>query len=201
MSIITAVIGKRNEIDSKYGIDPLLLTSDERASAHFLARTASGRIVRVSLPRGTDLQDGDVLAIEGHWAIVVTAAEEDLLFIQPGSDDIHWWAACYQLGNLHRPARFLDDGILTLGDPMVMQILAGLGVRVERVRRPFVGRRFGSAQGLHHGHTHDDGDQGHGAHHHDDNDHGGHLHADHGHDSHKHGDGHSHAHGAGKGSS
>jgi urease accessory protein len=172
MSIITAVIGHRHDIDPKYGLEPLLLTSEERASAHFVAKTVSGRSVRVSLPRGTDLQDGDVLAIEGDWAVVVTAAEEDLLLIQPGNDAIHWWAACYQLGNLHRPARFLDDGILTPDDPMAMQILAGLGVKVERVRRPFVGRRFGSAQGLHHhGHAHDEA--GHDHSHHDN----GHVHA------------------------
>jgi urease accessory protein len=188
MSIVTAVIGTLGGIDPKYGIDPLLLTSEERASAHFVAQTAAGRTVRVSLPRGTELQDGDVLTLEGDWAVVVKAAEEDLLFVRPGADAVAWWAACYQLGNLHRPVRFLAEGILTPSDPMAIQNMADLGVPFEKVRRPFIGRRFGAAHGLdHHGH----GDGGATAHAHS-HDHDGHHH-DHPHD-HDHGDGHDHHH-------
>jgi urease accessory protein len=189
MGIVTAVIGTLGGIDPKYGIDPLLLTSEERASAHFVAQTAAGRSIRVSLPRGTELQDEDVLALEGDWAVVVKAAEEDLLFIRPGADEIAWWAACYQLGNLHRPARFLPEGILTASDPMAIQNMKDLGVPFEKVRRPFVGRRFGAAHGL---------DHGHGSTHAHAYDHGG-VHQEHPHDhdhgdDHHHGDGHSHTH-------
>jgi urease accessory protein len=110
-----------------------------------------------------------VLLKEGQWAVVVRAAEEDLLLIRPKSDALEWSAACYQMGNLHRPARFLPDGILTPYDPMAAQMLSGLAVVVERVRRPFVGRRFGAAGAHHHhgeeapAHSHDDG-HAHGAH-------------------------------------
>jgi urease accessory protein len=68
-----------------------------------------------------------------------------------------WWVACYQLGNLHRPARFLDDGILTPYDPMALDILRRFDVVIESVNRPFVGKRFGAVQGHHH-HDHHHGD-------------------------------------------
>jgi urease accessory protein len=169
VGIITAIAGRLPDLAFTASIDPVELTSEERASAHFVAETASGRQLRVSLPRGTELQDGDVLALDGDTAVVVKAKAEDLLLIKPGSDRIAWWAACYQLGNLHRPARFREDGILTLYDPMALRIIRSLGVPVERIREPFVGRRFGAA-GAHHHHAQD-----HEAAH-------GHSHAAHGHD-------------------
>jgi urease accessory protein len=175
MAVITEVIGNEHDIDGKYGRDPLMLTSSQRASAHFAAETVAGRSVRISLPRGTELQDGDVLDIDGEWAIVVKAADEDLIFITPQEDPMLWWAACYQLGNLHRPARFLADGILTPYDPMALHMLRGFDIQVEQVRRPFVGRRFGAAQGHHHQdepapHSHS---HGHDHGHHHDHHHGG----------------------------
>lgn len=172
--MITEILGRGELATAGYGIDPLVLSSEERASGHFTAETASGRTVRVSLPRGVELQDGDVLLKEGQWAVVVRAAEEDLLLIRPKDDPLEWSAAGYQLGNLHRPARFLPEGILTPYDPMAAQMLSGLAVIVERVRRPFVGRRFGAA-GAHH-------------HHGDDHRHAGHSHGhEHGHDHDAHG--------------
>ncbi len=177
MAVITSIVGHGDIATAGYGIDPLVLSSEERASGHFTAETAAGRIVRVSLPRGTELQDGDVLLKEGQWAIVVRAAEEDLLLLRPGDDPLLWSAACYQLGNLHRPARFLPDGILTPYDPMAVQVLSGLAVAVERVRRPFLGRRFGAAGAHHHHH----GEVA-AAHDHDD----GHAHGAHGHAHHHH---------------
>lgn len=174
MAVITSILGRGELATAGYGIDPLVLSSEERASGHFTAETAAGRTVRVSLPRGTELQDGDVLLKEGQWAVVVRAAEEDLLLIRPKDDPLEWSTAGYQLGNLHRPARFLPDGILTPYDPMAAQMLSGLAVIVERVRRPFVGRRFGAA-GAHHHHGED-------AHGHD----AGHAHGALGHPHHHH---------------
>lgn len=152
MTVISKIWGKRSDLPENCGIDPLVLTSEERARAHFVAETASGRHVRISLERGAELQDGDVLLIDGNWAVMVSAAEENLLYLKPGNDPVLWWATCYQLGNLHRPARFLQDGILTQTDPMVLQLLRRLGADVREVCQPFVGRRFGAAD--HHQHSH-----------------------------------------------
>lgn len=188
--IITTIVGRLPDIVGARRIDPLELTSEERANTHFVAETASGRQLRVSLPRGTELQDGDVLALDSETAVVVKASAEDLLLIKPGNEPVSWWAACYQLGNLHRPARFRDDGIVTLYDPLALQIVRTLGVAVERIHAPFVGRRFGAA-GAHHQLPGDDLDHDHHHHHNHDHNHGhghahaavpGHRHGSHGHD-------------------
>ncbi len=163
--IISRVVGTTANLDPHFGIDPLVLTSEQRASGHFKAKTIAGREVRVSMPRGTELQDGEVLYYDRTWAIAVTVAEEELILLEPGSDPVLWAAACYQLGNLHRPARFLENGVLTPVDQMVVSQLRQLGIPFRLERRAFIGRRFGAAHG-HHVHAHDHGQaQGHGRQH------------------------------------
>ena len=159
MTVVTAVLGTvdslREHIESE---DPVLLNSEERASAHLVGRSQGGRNVRISLPRGTEINDGDVLALEGAVAVVARAAPEALYVVSPDAA-YDWGVAGYQLGNLHRPVRFSDDGMLTPADPMVADLLARLGIAFEERTMPFVGRRYG-AHGAHHHHDRHD-------HHHD----------------------------------
>ena len=79
MAVVTAVLGTvealRDRIESE---DPVLLNSEERASAHLVGRSEGGRAVRISLPRGTEINDGDVLAFDGTTAVVARAAPEAL---------------------------------------------------------------------------------------------------------------------------
>ena len=154
MTIVSAVLGTvetlRERIESE---DALLLNSEERASAHLSGRSEGGRAVRISLPRGTEINDGDVLALDGTTAVVARAAPEALYLVRPG-DAFNWGVAGYQLGNLHRPVRFSDEGMLTPADPMVADLLGRLGIAYEERTMPFVGRRYG-AHGAHHRHDHD----------------------------------------------
>ena len=154
MTIVTAVLGTvetlRERIESE---DAFLLNSEERASAHLAGHSEGGRSVRISLPRGTEINDGDVLALDGTTAVVARAAPEALYVVRP-DEAYDWGVAGYQLGNLHRPVRFSDEGMLTPADPMVADLLARLGIAYEERTMPFVGRRYG-AHGAHHRHDHD----------------------------------------------
>jgi urease accessory protein len=150
MSVITDVLG--NVADFKDRIreqDPLLLNSEERASPHMLGHTEGGRDLRISMPRGTELNDGDVLALDGDVAIVVQAAAEELFIVCP-NDALSWGVAGYQLGNLHRPVRFREGAMLTPADAMVADMLGRLDIPYERKTMPFVGKRYGSHTGGHH---------------------------------------------------
>ena len=154
MAIVSAVLGTvdslRERIENE---DALLLNSEERAGAHLVGRSEGGRAVRISLPRGTEINDGDVLALDGTTAVVARAAPEALYLVRPG-DAQGWGVAGYQLGNLHRPVRFSDEGMLTPADPMVADLLGRLGIAYEERTMPFVGRRYG-AHGARHRHDHD----------------------------------------------
>jgi urease accessory protein len=167
MDIVTQILGTVDEMAGRFEIeDPVLLTSDERASAHRLLRSRDGRSVRVSLPRQAELYDGDVLAIESNVAVVVRSAPEELLVISP-KDQLSWGVTGFQLGNLHRPVRFTEKAMLTPADPTVADVLTRLGIAFEWRTLPFVGNRYGA----HGDHGHGDDDHGHGSHSHGDHAH------------------------------
>jgi urease accessory protein len=150
MSVITAVLGRIADFEDRVREqDPLLLSSEERASPHMLGHTEGGRSLRISMARGTELNDGDVLALDGEVAIVVQAAAEELFVVSP-TDAYTWGVAGYQLGNLHRPVRFTEDAMLTPADAMVADMLGRLAIPYERKTMPFVGKRYGSHIGGHH---------------------------------------------------
>ena len=150
MTVITGVLGSVADLENQIREqDPLLLNSEERSSPHMLGHTVGGRDLRISMPRGTELNDGDVLALDGDIAIVVQAAPEELFVVSP-TDAFSWGVAGYQLGNLHRPVRFTEDAMLTPADAMVADMLGRTGIAFERKTMPFVGKRYGSHTGGHH---------------------------------------------------
>lgn len=155
MSIITSVIGTVSDLKGTFlHEDCLPLTSEGRSSAHMSALTEGGRRIRISLPRGTELNDGDVLARDGDTVIVVRAANEDLFSVAPQTARL-WGVAAFHLGNLHRPVRFSDDAMLTPADLMVADVLRESGIDFERIDAPFIGTRYGSYSGHDHHTDHD----------------------------------------------
>jgi urease accessory protein len=163
MAVITRVLGTVETLKGRFfSEDSLLLTSEERASPHMVGHSQGGRSLRISLPRESELNDGDVLVLEGDVAVVVRAAPERLFVIRPHGV-MAWGVAGFQLGNLHRPVRFTDDAMLTPADPMVADMFTRLAIPYEESLMAFVGRRYGSFTGHQHrhGHDHDHGDHGH----------------------------------------
>ena len=148
--VVTEVLGTMDGFKEKVkGFDRLLLTSEERSSPHLVGHTEGGRTMRLSLPRGTELNDGDVIAVEGDVAIVVAATPEELFVVSP-RDAVEWGVAGYQLGNLHKPVRFTHDTILTPADAAIADVLNGLKIPYDRRMTPFVGKRYGAYVGHHH---------------------------------------------------
>jgi urease accessory protein len=154
--VVEAVLGNLTELDRPVkAVDELDLTAEERERAHLRARSRGNREFIISLPRGAELHDGDVVYVEGGVAVVVVAAPEDVLEVSPRTPR-EWALAAYQLGNLHRPARFLPDAILTPYDRSSAEMLRALGVVTRRVQRGFVGERCRALTNHRHGHPHSD---------------------------------------------
>lgn len=153
--VIDSVVGRLADLKSEVKVvDPLELTAEQRQRPHFRLCTKSGTEVFVSLPRGTELQDGDVIHLLQGVAVVVQAATEDLLEVSPRSAR-EWGVVAYQLGNLHREVRFLEAAMLTAYDDSTEQVLRTSGVAYKRVQRSFGGNRYGTHTGEHsHGHGH-----------------------------------------------
>ena len=149
--LVTEILGNVDDLQDKVkGFDRLFLTSEERSSPHLLGKTEGGRNIRISLPRGTELNDGDVIGLDEDIAVIVAAADEDLFVISPNSP-IEGGIAGYQLGNLHRPVRFAENNkILTPFDPIVSDVLDQLRIPYKRLKLPFIGKRYGAHKAHHH---------------------------------------------------
>jgi urease accessory protein len=149
--VVAAVLGRLAELNQPVeSVDQLELTTAERERAHLRVRSRGNRELIISLPRGEELHDGDVVHVEAGVAVVVVAAPEDVMEVTPRTTR-EWALAAYQLGNLHRPARFLGDAILTPYDRSSAEVLRALGVPTRRATRGFVGERCGSCVHHHHG--------------------------------------------------
>src|ERR687891_2264614 len=78
--VVAAVLGKVAQLaPSVEAVDEVELTAAERERAHLRVRSRGKRELIVSLPRGEELQDGDVIHVDNGVAVVVVAAPEDVL--------------------------------------------------------------------------------------------------------------------------
>ncbi|MCW5623264.1 MAG: urease accessory protein UreE [Burkholderiales bacterium] len=145
--VIEAIVGKLDDLGAQVkSTDPIELTADLRTRPHFRRPSLSGTEIVVSLPRGTMLDEGDVLQITDGVAVVVRAAPEDLLEVRPRTA-LEWGVTAYQLGNLHRDVRFRDDCLLSPYEESTEQVLKASGVPYARVLRSFSGARYGAYTG------------------------------------------------------
>ena len=151
--VIDRIVGRLADLQSLVrSVDPLELAAEQRQRPHLRTRTRGGRDLAISMPRGVELNDGDVLVLESGVAVAVVAAAEDVIEVIPRTSR-EWGTAAYQLGNLHREVRFLENSMLTPYDPISEDVLRGMGVAYHRLTRGFVGDRYGAYVG--HDHAHD----------------------------------------------
>ncbi len=117
-------------------IDAVTLAYEDRRRRRMLLVTDRGMEILLDLPLATVLNDGDGLLLDdGEW-IAVRTAPEDLLEITapvPG----HLVRLAWHIGHRLCPAELHADRILIRYDPVVADLLRGLGAELRRVRAPF----------------------------------------------------------------
>lgn len=130
----------------------LELSAEERTRSRLHVRTTGGEPVVLQLPRGTVLDDGDVLASDdGAWQARVKARAEPVLTVRTADASLLLRAA-YHLGNRHVPLE-LGDGYLRLApDSVLANMLAQMGLPVTAEQAPFH-PEHGAYHGGHAGHA------------------------------------------------
>jgi urease accessory protein len=107
----------------------LVLPYDQREKCRLRARLASGEEVAIYTVRGTVLRDGDLLTGEDQRVIRVVAAAEPVYMVHCATPLILTRCA-YHLGNRHAQVE-IGDGFLRIRvDPVLRDMLEGLGARV-----------------------------------------------------------------------
>ncbi|QRY67886.1 urease accessory protein UreE [Ensifer sp. PDNC004] len=130
------------------------LTHDARHLRRKLLHLENDDVVMLDLKEAVMLADGDLLVLEGGGHIRIVAAPEALYEIRP-RDAMHLIELAWHLGNRHLPAQFEENRILIARDPVIRQMLEGLGAAVSEISLPFHPLRGAYHSGGHnHGHSH-----------------------------------------------
>ncbi len=141
--------------------DHVTLGYDERHRRRLRFVGAGGLEFLLDLPRTTVLRGGDGLQLEDGRVILVTAASEPLLEIR-ATDADQLARLAWHIGNRHLPAQITAGCILIREDPVIEDMLRGLGAAVRHVEEPFTpepgaydaNHSLLFAPGSAHGHSH-----------------------------------------------
>lgn len=121
--------------------EPLLIDDNLDLSWQACFRRASrqttrgGKQVRLLLPLGTWLRQGDVIT-DGAARLAIHVVPCDVLVVRPTDAKLAAMIAL-GLGNLHAPVQCGDGELVTLPDGPIEQLLTQLGAIFQRGRRRF----------------------------------------------------------------
>jgi urease accessory protein len=132
----------------------LALTAEERKRSRHRFETENGKVVFLRLPRGTVLQDGDILQDETHDVSVrITAKPESVMTVSAHSP-LDLLRAAYHLGNRHVPCEITTTHLRLSPDPVLCSMLEQLGLEVKEEFLPFQPETGAYGHGHEHKHEH-----------------------------------------------
>jgi len=113
------------------------LTADDRTRSRQRLVLENDLVIFLQLPRGTSLQDGDVLrSPQGDYFAQITAKPEPVLTVTT-PDPFKLLQAAYHLGNRHVPLEITPSYLRLAFDPILAPMLKHLGVEVQQETLPF----------------------------------------------------------------
>jgi urease accessory protein len=142
------------KIDHAEKIDgELLLPYDQREKSRLRATMTSGEDVAVFTVRGTVLRNGDLLRGDDGRVVRINAAKEATYRVEASSP--HQLLRCaFHLGNRHTQAQVGDGFLRIRKDPVLKEMLEGLGALVVEEEAAFE-PESGAYGGGHHHHGDD----------------------------------------------
>ena len=131
MLTLNTKIAQANQIDGE-----LILPFELREKSRLRATLVSGEAVAVFTVRGTVLRDGDLLRGDDGRVIKITAAPEATCRVdcQTPRDLVR---CAFHLGNRHTQAQVGSGFLRIRHDPVLMEMLQGLGATVTDELAPF----------------------------------------------------------------
>ena len=115
----------------------LSLTAEERTRSRHRFMTEEAEIICLRLPRGTILQDGDILLDDTeNYLAKVNAKPEQVLTIY-AEQNIDLIKAAYHLGNRHVPLEITANYLRLSPDPVLSKMLQSLNLEIKEEIVPF----------------------------------------------------------------
>lgn len=129
------IVRKRTPPQSTFDAE-LVLPFELRQKSRLRTVVADGEEVGLFLERGTVLRDGECLQADDGRIVRVAAAPEDLYEVRCAGPEALARAA-YHLGNRHTPAQIGTGWLRIAADPVLAEMLRGLGAAVTGLCAPF----------------------------------------------------------------
>lgn len=129
----------------------LTLPWEQRTKSRLRVLLDNGVEAGLFLRRGSVLRAGEMLASEEGFVVEVVAAREPLSIVA-SPDPLLMARACYHLGNRHAAVAITDRQVHYLHDPVLDDMIKGLGLEIRHDQGPFE-PESGAYAG--HGHHHD----------------------------------------------
>lgn len=126
----------------------ITLEADERRLRRRVLHLPDGEEILVDFPAALTLGDGDALRL-GDGRLVGIRAASEALYEVTGRDGAHLLRLAWHIGNRHQPAQIADGRLLLRRDPVIRDMLTGLGATIRDVEAA-----FSPEHGAYHGHGH-----------------------------------------------
>ena len=115
----------------------LCLTAEERTRSRHSFVTEDKIALQLKLPRGTTLQEGDLLTTETDDILVKVTAKPEPVLTVTSKDSINLLRAAYHLGNRHVSLEITPNYLRLTPDPVLAGMLTQLGLQVIAEVAPF----------------------------------------------------------------
>lgn len=130
--ILDKILGNIKDMEDIHcHIERIYLESDELLKRVLRVTSDHGHEYGISLPKGSEMRDGDILFNDGHNMVVISVKEDDVIVITP-RDINEMGEVAHNLGNKHLPVQIEDGKIIIQYDYLVEKFLQNLQVNFER---------------------------------------------------------------------
>lgn len=113
------------------------LTAEARLKSQQRLEIPNGEPIYLRLPRGTILQEGDLLISENHQQVIAIAAQPEPVMTARSQNQLDLLKAAYHLGNRHVPLQITSSYLRFSPDSILANLLLTLGLEVELEECPF----------------------------------------------------------------
>lgn len=124
--------------DPHVEVDCILpLTAEERTRSRYKFTTGTGEVLHLQLPRGTLLQDGDLLSTDSGIPQVRIIAKAEPVFTVGAGTPLDLLKAAYHLGNRHIPLEITETYLRLSPDEVLKKMLTQMGLTITEETTPF----------------------------------------------------------------
>jgi len=130
--ILDKILGNIKDMEDIHcHVERIYLESDELLKRVLRVTSDHGHEYGISLPKGSEMRDGDILFNDRHNMVVISVKEDDVIVITP-RDINEMGEVAHNLGNKHLPVQIEDGKIIIQYDYLVEKFLQNLQVNFER---------------------------------------------------------------------